>query len=116
MCFRGDLTGLDCGHKSAIGLESTAVIWDEASTILAEQLDRSVSVARNQAFFSAGPQIAFFLSILGGYLVGRDRFAARMLLICFLGSGLAYAIYGLVALVLWPNYFPWHQKYNYLNS
>ncbi|MGY8667479.1 O-antigen ligase family protein [Bradyrhizobium sp. UFLA05-109] len=94
----------------------TAAIWDRTSAILAEQPDGSVSVARNQAFFSAGPQIAFFLSILCGYLVGRYRFAAQMLLICFLGSGLAYAIYGLVALVLWPNYFLWHQKYNYLSS
>ncbi|MCP3460080.1 O-antigen ligase [Bradyrhizobium sp. CCGUVB23] len=104
------------GWTALLSRHLTAVIWDEASAILAEQLDRSVSVARNQPLFSAGPQIAFFLSILCGYLVGRDRHAAQMLLICFLGSGLAYAIYGLVALVLWPNYFLWHQKYNYLSS
>lgn len=104
------------GWTALLSRHLTAVIWDDASTILAEQLDRSVSVARNQAFFSAGPQIAFFLSILCGYLVGRDRLAAQTLFICFLGSGLAYAIYGLVALVFWPNYFLWHQKYNYLSS
>ncbi|GLR91025.1 O-antigen ligase family protein [Bradyrhizobium iriomotense] len=104
------------GWTTPVSRHLTAVIWDEASAILAEQLDGSVSVARNQAFFSAGSQIAFFLSILCGYLVGRDRLAAQMLLICFLGSGLAYAIYGLVALVFWPNYFLWHQKYNYLSS
>jgi O-antigen ligase len=104
------------GWTALVSQHLTAAVWGEASTILAEQLDGSVSIARNQAFFSAGSQIAFFLSILCGYLVGRDRLAAQMLLICFLGSGLAYAIYGLVALAFWPNYFLWHQKYNYLSS
>lgn len=104
------------GWTALVSRHLTAPISGEASHILAQQLDGSVSVARNQALFSAGSQIAFFLSILCGYLVGRDRVTAQMLLICFLGSGLAYAIYGLVALVFWPNYFLWRQKYNYLSS
>lgn len=94
----------------------TAPIWEQTSAILAENMKSSTAVARNQAFFSAGSQIASLLSMLCGYLVGRNRSAARLLMTTFLGSALLYAIYGLIAFVVWPNYFLWHQKYNYLNS
>ncbi|MGY3499915.1 O-antigen ligase family protein [Bradyrhizobium sp. USDA 4471] len=93
-----------------------APIWGQTSAILGEQLTGSISVARNQPFFSAGSQIACLLSMLCGYLVGRNRRAARMLLLSFLGSTLAYAIYGLIAQSFWPDYLLWHRKYNYLSS
>lgn len=94
----------------------TAPIWEQTSAILGEKLKGSTAVARNQAFFSAGSQIACLLSMLCGYLVGRRRSAAHLLMMTFLGSALLYAIYGLIAFVFWPNYFLWHQKYNYLSS
>ncbi|MBR0934920.1 O-antigen ligase [Bradyrhizobium jicamae] len=91
-------------------------IWAQASALLGEHLQGSISIARNQPFFSAGSQIACLLSMLGGYLIGRKRHDARMLLMVFLGSALVYAVYGLLALAFWPNYVLWQQKYNYLNS
>ena len=77
------------GLTSPLSQRLMAPIWEQTSTILDEQLDGSISVALNQPFFSAGSQIACLLSMLCGYLVGRDRRAARLLLMSFLGSALA---------------------------
>ncbi|MET4023722.1 O-antigen ligase family protein [Bradyrhizobium sp. S3.2.12] len=104
------------GLTSPLSQRLMAPIWEQTSTILGEQLNGSISVALNQPFFSAGSQIACLLSMLCGYLVGRDRHAARLLLVSFLGSTLAYASYGLIAHIFWPDYFLWHRKYNYLGS
>ncbi len=93
-----------------------APIWKIASSILGEELDGSVSIARNQPYFSAGSQIACTLSMVCGFLVGRNRRAAASLLMSFAVSALAYSAYGILAFVFWPNYLLWHQKYNYLNS
>lgn len=103
-------------ETSLLSRRLTAPIWEQTSAILGEQLNGSISVALNQPFFSAGSQIACFLSMLCGYLVGRNRHAARLLLTSFLGSTLSYAIYGLIAHGFWPNYLLWQQKYNYLGS
>jgi hypothetical protein len=103
-------------HTSPLSQRLMAPIWEQTSAILGEQLNGSISVALNQPFFSAGSQIACLLSMLCGYLVGRDRRAARLLLMSFLGSTLAYASYGLIAHIFWPDYLLWHRKYNYLAS
>jgi hypothetical protein len=103
-------------HTSPLSQRLMAPIWKQTAAILGEQLNGSISVALNQPFFSAGAQIACLLSMLCGYLVGRDRRAARLLLVSFLGSTLAYAIYGLIAHSFWPDYLLWHRKYNYLAS
>jgi hypothetical protein len=103
-------------HTSPLSQRLMAPIWEQTSAILGEQLNGSISAALNQPFFSAGSQIACLLSMLCGYLVGRDRRAARLLLMSFLGSTLAYASYGLIAHIFWPDYLLWHRKYNYLAS
>ncbi|WBL80302.1 O-antigen ligase family protein [Bradyrhizobium xenonodulans] len=94
----------------------TAPIWDQASALLGDRINGSVSTARNQPFFSAGSQIACLLSMLCGYLIGRNRRDAYLLLNFFLGSALIYAIEGIIAFAFWPNFLLWQQKYNYLNS
>jgi len=94
----------------------TAPIWRQTSSILGEKIIGSISVARHQPFFSAGSQIACFLAMLCGYLIGRNRRLAHVVTMTFLGSALLYAVYGLAALSFWPNYLLWHQKFNYLNS
>jgi hypothetical protein len=104
------------GQTSFLSPRLTAPIWGQTSAILGEQLSGSISVALNQPFFSAGSQIACLLSMLCGYLVGRNRHAARLLLVSFLSSALAYAVYGLIAHSFWPDYLLWHRKYNYLGS
>ncbi|MGY8679158.1 O-antigen ligase family protein [Bradyrhizobium sp. UFLA05-153] len=104
------------GLMSLLSTWTTVPIWKQASAILGEELKGSTSVARNQPFFSAGSQIACALSMLCGYLVGRNRRAAYVVLFAFLGSALVYALYGMLAFSFWPNYWLWQQKYNYLNS
>ncbi|WP_167771359.1 O-antigen ligase family protein [Bradyrhizobium niftali] len=103
-------------ETSLLSRRLAAPIWGQTSAVLGEQLSGSISVALNQPFFSAGSQIACLLSMLCGYLVGRNRHTARLLLVSFLGSTLAYAIYGLIAHSFWPDYLLWHRKYNYLGS
>jgi hypothetical protein len=66
-------------------------IWQQTETATAQKLAGSVSVARYQPYFAAGSQIACMLSIAAGFLVGRDRNAAHLLLKTFAGSGLLYA-------------------------
>jgi O-antigen ligase len=56
------------------------------------------------------------LSMVGGFLVGRNRNAAHLLLKTFAVSGLVYAIYGIVAFILWPDHLLWQQKFSYRNS
>ncbi|MET4481515.1 O-antigen ligase family protein [Bradyrhizobium sp. F1.13.3] len=110
------VVGAQLGTASLPSAWLTASIWQQASAILGQDLTGSVSVARNQPFFAMGSQIACWMSMLCGYLVGRDRRAARWLLMAFLASALAYAVYGLFAFIFWPNYLLWHQKFNYLNA
>lgn len=94
-----------------------APIWAQAAAVLeSKQPNGSISVARNQPLFSAGLQIGCALSLLCGYLVGRNNWAARLILLSFAGSSLAYSLYGIVAFVFWPHHLLWHQKYNYLSS
>ncbi|MBH5369011.1 O-antigen ligase family protein [Bradyrhizobium glycinis] len=104
------------GETSLLPRRLIAPIWEQTSSVLGEPLNGSISAALNQPFFSAGSQIACLLSMLCGYLIGRNRNSARQLLVSFLGSTLAYAIYGLVAYSFWPDYLLWHRKYNYLGS
>jgi O-Antigen ligase len=91
-------------------------IWPQTSALLGYSIDGFITLARDQPYFSAGSQIACMLSMVGGFLVGRDRRAAYLLLQTFAGSGLIYAIYGIVAFVFWPDYLLWQHKFGYENA
>ena len=91
-------------------------IWQQTETATAQKLAGSVSIARYQPYFAAGSQIACMLAIAAGFLVGRDRNAAYLLLKTFAGSGLLYAVYGILAFVFWPGYVLWQEKFSYGNS
>jgi O-antigen ligase len=91
-------------------------IWQQTETATAQNLAGSVSVARYQPYFAAGSQIACMLAIAAGFLVGRDRNAAYLLLKTFAGSGLFYAVYGILAFVFAPGYVLWQEKFSYGNS
>jgi hypothetical protein len=91
-------------------------IWQQTATIIGKDLTGSISLARNQPYFSAGSQIACMLSMACGFLVGRDRDAAYLLVKTFAGSGLFYAVYGILAFVFWPDYLLWQEKFSYHNS
>lgn len=91
-------------------------IWPQTAATIGHGLDGSITIARHQPYFSAGSQIACLLSMTCGFLVGRDRNAAYLVLKTLAGSGLVYAVYGIVAFVFWPDYLLWQQKFGYRNS
>lgn len=91
-------------------------VWDDAATVMGHELRGSISLSRNQPHFSAGPQIACMLSIICGFLVGRDHNAARLLLLSFAVSGVFYALYGILAFTFWPGHLLWQEKFNYGDS
>ena len=91
-------------------------IWRHTATIVGEGLIGTVSLARHQPYFTAGSQIACMLSMISGFLIGRNRNAAYLLLMTFAGSGLVYALYGILAFIFWPEYLLWQIKFNYHNS
>lgn len=91
-------------------------IWQKTAAIVGHDLNGSIALARHQPYFSAGSQLACMLSMVCGFLVGRDRNAAYLLLKTFAVSGFFYATYGILAFVFWPDYLLWQQKFGYYNS
>jgi O-Antigen ligase len=91
-------------------------IWPRTAALLGHELNGSIALTRNQPVFSAGSEIACGLSMVCGFLVGRDRNAAHLLLNSFAVSGLVYATYGIVAFIFWPDYLLWQPKSGYHNS
>jgi hypothetical protein len=69
-------------------------LWEKASGLLANNLPPSVSIARDQPFYSLGLGIVCFLSFSSGLLLACDRNVARKLLWVVAMSGLTYAIVG----------------------
>jgi len=88
-------------------------IWAEASRIFHESLIPSVSIVRNQPFFSLGAPLACVLSLLCGFLVGIDGVAARRLIKVVGWSGGVLAGYGIAAYVLDPTHILWREKEAY---
>ena len=91
-------------------------IWRQTAGVIEQDLKGTITLARDQPYFSAGSQIACVLSMVCGFLVGRERNAAHLLLKTFAGSGLVYATYGIVAFVFWPEYLLSQPKFSYHNS
>ena len=91
-------------------------IWAQTSLLLSQPLAGFVSVAPNQAFFAAGSQIACMLALACGFLLGRERRAAHAIVQTIAMSGFMYALYGIIAFVLWPDHLLWLAKSNYRNS
>jgi hypothetical protein len=91
-------------------------IWRQTEAIIGHGLTGTITLARHQPYISAGSQIACMLSMACGFLVGRNRNAAYLLLMTFAGSGLVYAIYGILAFIFWPDYLLWQARFSYRNS
>lgn len=91
-------------------------VWEQTSRALGAPLAGFVSLARDQAIFAAGPQIAYMLALACGFLLGRERSSAYAILQTTAMSGLMYAIYGIIAFVLWPDHWLWLERGNYRNS
>jgi len=88
-------------------------IWREATEALGISLPPSVSIARNQPFFSLGAPLANMLALILSFIVCVDRYRARQLFLVIAWSGAAYAIYGMAAYLIEPTHVLWREKIAY---
>jgi O-antigen ligase len=90
-------------------------VWREASDALGVELEPSVSIARNQPLLALGAPLAAMLSLICSFVVCADRDRARQLLQVVAWSGVAYALYGVVAFIVDPASLLWREKQAYVN-
>jgi O-antigen ligase len=88
-------------------------LWHEAAEVLGIPIAPSVSIARNQPFFSLGAPLANMLAIICSFIVCIDRDRANQLLLVFAWSGVAYAVYGIAAHLIDPTHILWREKEAY---
>lgn len=89
-------------------------IWSEASVILGEHFEPSVSIARYTPYYALGTPLVAFLSLATGLVVGTDRGHARQLLRVIAWSGACLAIFGIVQQLSDPDMILWREKRAYL--
>jgi O-antigen ligase len=88
-------------------------IWPRASEAMGIKLPAGVSVARNQAFYSAAPQLACFLALFSGFMAGRDRETAKRVLHVTAIAAAAYAALSISLFAIDPTVVLWRQKLAY---
>jgi O-antigen ligase len=91
-------------------------IWREASEALGKQLVPSVSIVRERPFFALGHPLANLLALVLGIIVGVDSDRARLGVRVMAWSGMGYAAYGILGLVLDPTEILWQEKLAYIGS
>lgn len=94
-------------------IASTHPLWREAGEALGVPLAPSVSIARNQPYFSLGAPLANMLALICAFIVCLDRERARQLLAVVAWTGAGYAIYGIAAYVIDPTHLLWRDKEAY---
>jgi O-antigen ligase len=86
-------------------------LWAETSRLLGVELTPSLSIAKNEPFYSLGPPLAAVLALTLGLVVGSDRYRARQLLLVVGCSGTAYAFYGILETLIEPTMILWREKH-----
>jgi O-antigen ligase len=89
-------------------------LWREASEALGTQLAPSISIARHEPYFALGQPLVCMLALISGFVVCADRGRARTLLWVLAWSGVAYAVYGVVAHLIDPTKVLWRDKPAYI--
>ncbi len=90
-------------------------IWAEAENALGKSIPASVSISRNQPWFSIGGPLLALLTLTVSFIVGVDRILAWRLFWVFAWAGAAYALYSIAAFLLEPTKVLWREKVSYLN-
>lgn len=85
-------------------------LWREAADALGIPIVPSVSIVRNQPFFSLGAPLANMLAVICSFIVCIDRDRARQLLLVVAWSGVAYAVYGIASFLIDPTKVLWREK------
>jgi O-antigen ligase len=88
-------------------------LWREAAGVLGIPIEPSVSIARNQPFFSLGAPLANMLAVICSFIVCIDRDRARHLFLVIAWSGVVYAVYGIGAYLIDPTHLLWREKIAY---
>ena len=88
-------------------------LWGESAKALGIPITPSVSIARNQPFFSLGAPLANMLAVICSFIVCIDRGRARQLLLVVAWSGSTYAAYGIVTYFVDPTHILWKEKVAY---
>jgi O-antigen ligase len=91
-------------------------LWEEAAEALGVTVEPSVSIARHQPLFAIGAPLAAMMALILSCLVCVDRRRARQLVNVIAWSGVAYALYGMLAYVLEPTRILWRLKEAYFGS
>lgn len=88
-------------------------IWSQTSHLLDVPLPQYVTVVRNQPFFAAGAQMAAFLSLVCGFLLGNDRALAKGVFRTVAWSGALYAVFAILSFIWDPTMLLWREKIAY---
>jgi O-antigen ligase len=88
-------------------------LWSTAAGLLERPILPSVSIARNQPWFSLGAPLAAVSALVCSFVVCADRDRARRLLWVIAWSGAAYAVFAVCELLIDPNKVLWRDKPQY---
>jgi O-antigen ligase len=88
-------------------------VWDAAARLLDHPIAPSVSIARNQPWFSLGPPLAAVSALACSFILCADRERARTLLDVIAWCGAAYAVFAISAFLIDPNKVLWRDKAQY---
>jgi O-antigen ligase len=91
-------------------------VWSRASDALGTKLSPSVSIVKWEPFYALGRPLANILALVLGLIVGVDSRRARQGARIMAWAGVAYAAYGIVALMLDPTSILWREKTAYVGS
>lgn len=85
-------------------------IWAQTSKALGIPIKPSVSIVRYEPFYALGAPLSSILALILGLVVGADDHRARQALLVIGWSGVAYAVYGIAALLFEPTTILWREK------
>jgi len=91
-------------------------VWAQASEVLGSSLEPSASIARGQPWFALGASMADMLALMLGLVIGSDPTRARRTLVVMAWAGAAYALYGILSLVIDPTALLWREKQAYAGN
>lgn len=91
-------------------------LWAEGAMALGLPVTASVSIARNQPWFSIGLPLVAILTLTTSLVVGADRKLAWQLFRALAWAGSVYAIYAIAAELLAPTKVLWRDKQAHIGS
>lgn len=91
-------------------------LWAKTAKVLDESIPASVSIARNQPWFSIGGPLLVMLTLTTSFVVGTDRTLAWRLFRVIAWAGAAYALYSIAAYLLEPTKVLWREKQGHFSS